>query len=106
MIENPKEAAGRKKTPLHLVPPEAKRLTALALAHGAGKYGAWNWRDAGVEMTTYLAAIERHCDALRDGEDIDPESGLHHVAHVLAGASILADAIARGMVHDDRWKAK
>lgn len=104
-VENPKEAAGRAKVALQLCPPEAKRLMALALESGAEKYGAWNWRDAGIRLSTYIGAMQRHLDALADGEDTDPESGLPHVAHILAGAAIVADANKFGMLADDRHGA-
>lgn len=104
-VENPKEAAGRAKVPLHLCPPEAKRLMALALEDGAKKYGAWNWRDAGIQLTTYIGAMQRHLDAIADGEDVDFGSGLNHIAHILAGAAIVADAAKFGKLNDDRHGA-
>lgn len=104
MIENPKEAAGRAKCPLHLVPPVAMSATAYALEHGAEKYQKFNWRAAGINTTTYIAAALRHLTAYADGEDNDPSSGLSHIAHVMAGMAILLDAQACGMATDDRNK--
>ena len=100
--ENPKEANGRAKCPMHLLPPVFMRQTAEALAHGASRYGAFNWRRAGINATTYVAAIMRHLTAWQDGEDNDPDSGLSHIAHIAANAAIVLDAANVGMMNDDR----
>lgn len=102
--ENPKESAGRKKCPMHLLSPSAMRETANALGSGAAKYGVRNYRTAGVNATTYVAAILRHITAWNDGEDNDSESGLSHIAHVAACCDILLDTQACGMLNDDRSK--
>jgi hypothetical protein len=68
------------------------------------RYGAYNWRDTGVCATTYISAIMRHLDAWRDGEDIDPESGVTHLAHIAASCNILMDAHKCGKLIDDRSK--
>ena len=101
---NPKEAAGRAKCPMHLLSPSAMRETANALGHGAEKYGPRNYRLAGVNATTYVGAILRHLTAWNDGEDLDPESGLSHIAHVSACCDILLDGMATQMLNDDRSK--
>lgn len=101
---NPKDLIGVKKVAMHLFPPVAKIHACLALMNGAEKYGAYNWRDYKVQVTIYLDAIERHLDAYKDGEDYAEDSGLHHLAHLLAGAAILMDAIECGMVVDNRPK--
>lgn len=100
-VENPKEAAGAAKLPLQLVPAAASRDMALALAHGAAKYGKWNWRDAGIVLSTYIGALRRHVDALAEGEWINPDSGLPHIAHILAGAAIVSDAFENDMIELD-----
>jgi hypothetical protein len=99
--ENPKESAGRKKCPMHLLPPEFLIQTANVLGHGAAKYEAWNFRKTKVNLSTYLAAVYRHTTAIADGEDLD-ESGFPHAAHIAASAAIVLDAAANGMLVDDR----
>ncbi len=99
---NPKDAIGSDKIPLHLFPPAATALGSLGLLHGALKYGPWNWRGAGVRMSIYLDAMQRHLAKLQEGEDEDEESGLPHLSHILACAAILADAQMAGMCNDDR----
>lgn len=101
---NPKDAVGSDKLPLHLVPPHAVHLMALGLLDGALKYGRANWREAGVRFTIYYDACRRHLDALLEGEDFDPDSGLPHLAHALACLAIMADAKAAGLLNDDRNK--
>ncbi len=99
---NPKDAIGSDKVPMHLWPKTASVLGALALLDGALKYGRSNWRAVGIRASIYYDAIDRHMSAWFEGEDIDPDSGLPHMAHVLAGAAIIVDAMAAGHFRDDR----
>ena len=99
---DPKGAAGAVKVPLGLIPPYAMEQTAWVHKLGAEKYGAWNWRETGVCASTYVNAILRHLNAWRDGEDLDPESGISHLAHVACSANILMDAGKCGKLQDDR----
>ena len=101
---DPKGEAGSKKVPLHLIPPYAMEQNALAHKLGADKYGPYNWRKTKVCATTYTAAMMRHLNAWRDGEDLDPESGITHLAHVVASCNILMDASKCGTLEDDRYK--
>ena len=103
---NPKDAIGSGKLPLHLVPAVATAGESLALMWGAMNYGRANWRDAGVRYTIYTDAIERHLGKLKEGQDWDSESGLHHLWHIRACTAILLDADAAGMLTDDRVKSE
>ena len=99
---DPKKAAGAQKPQLQNIPPVLNRQVSQALECGAIKYGPWNWRDNNVELMTYLGAMKRHIDALIGGEDIDPESGAHHLGHVTAGCAIVLDARKHGTLVDNR----
>lgn len=99
---NPKDAIGSDKLPLHLWPTTATALGCLGLLDGALKYGRTNWRDAGVRVSIYVDAAQRHLAAYFEGEDADPDSGLPHLAHALACLAILVDAAAAGRLTDDR----
>jgi hypothetical protein len=101
---NPKQQYGDKKPPLHLVPPAFVVATAKGLGEGAGKYGAWNWRNTSVEAMTYVGAILRHLAAWVDGEEIDPESttGKHHLDGAAASLAILIDCLSGGFLIDNR----
>ena len=103
---DPKGAIGATKTPLGLIPPYAMEQTAWVHKLGAEKYGPHNWRKTGVCASTYVNAIMRHLNAWRDGEDLDPESGISHVAHVACCCNILLDAEYCGKLQDDRSKVK
>jgi hypothetical protein len=99
---DPKGAAGALKTPLSLIPPFAMEQTAWVHKLGAEKYGPFNWRETGVCASTYVNAIMRHLNAWRDGENLDPESGISHLAHVACSCNILLDADHCGTLQDDR----
>jgi hypothetical protein len=103
---DPKKINGDAKTPLHLLPPYALAQTALAHREGAERYGEWNWRQTGVCATTYIGAIMRHLAAWQDGEDLDPDSGLSHIAKIAACCNILLDAEHCGKLVDDRSKVQ
>ena len=102
MYNDPKGAAGALKTPLSLIPSYAMEQTAWVHKLGAEKYGLFNWRDTGVCASTYVNAIMRHLNAWRDGETLDPESGISHLAHIACSCNILMDADHCNKLQDDR----
>lgn len=99
---NPKDMVGVTKLMLNLCSPIAKAYWAMAQFAGMLKYGAWNWRAAGVRTSIYLAAMQRHLDAYMSGEEHDPVDGTHHLGNIMACAAILLDAKAAGKLTDDR----
>lgn len=99
---NPKDAIGSDKIPLHLWPETATILGSLGLLDGALKYGRANYRAIGVRASIYYDAARRHLNAWFEGEDVDPDSGLPHLAHLLATIAIVVDAGAAGKLNDDR----
>lgn len=100
---NPKDLIGSDKLPLHLWPETATALGCLGLLDGMLKYGRNNWRAVGVRASIYKDALDRHLNAWFDeGEDLDPDSGLPHLAHALACLAIIVDAQAAGKMTDDR----
>mgnify|MGYP001616136412 FL=1 len=99
---NPKDVIGSSKLPLHLWPETATVLGSLGLLDGALKYGRSNWRAKGIRMSIYADALKRHINSLFEGEDLDPDSGLPHEAHILACAAIIVDARAAKNLTDDR----
>lgn len=99
---NPKEIVGSSKIPLHLWPTTATAMGALGMLDGALKYGRANFRVLGSRASTYVDAAKRHIDAWYEGEDMDPDSGLPHLAHALACLAILVDTQAAGILNDDR----
>ena len=99
---NPKDAIAGSKLPLHLVPDTIPIFAALAFTEGAAKYGAYNWRIAGVKASVYISALERHMMKYKNGEWADSKTGVPHLASVLACAGILLDANLCGKLTDDR----
>jgi hypothetical protein len=111
MNENPKEAAGRRKCPMHLLPPEFLRQTANVMGYGAYEapradgqkgYGPWNWRKDPIKMSTYQAAIMRHWTEILDGNSLDDSHGQSHFASIAANCAIILDAEKCGTLIDDR----
>lgn len=68
------------KPPVGLVPSSAMLEEAMVMAYGEKKYGRDNWR-GGMAWTRLIDASLRHILAFKEGEDFDPETGLHHLAH-------------------------
>ena len=99
---NPKQRFGDMKVPLALFPSSALIHGAQAFADGAAKYGPYNWRDKAVEAMTYIHAAERHLRAWLDREEDAPDSGNHHLGHVLACVAIILDAQEQGNLIDNR----
>lgn len=60
---------------------------AKVLTFGAQRYGAYSWKNVEGARSRYYAALLRHITAWFRGEEIDPDSGLHHLAH--AGCNLL-----------------
>ena len=101
-MSDPKAGNGLQKPQLHMIPPAASEACARALELGAKKYGERNWVRNQVSLTTYISAARRHLDQVMDGQDLDPESGTHHLGHVMAGCAIVLDALRHGTLIDNR----
>ena len=99
---NPKDIIGSGKLPIHLWPSTATAMGCLGFLDGALKYGRSNFRAVGVKASIYVDAAKRHLDAWFEGEDLDPDSGLPHLSHTLACCAILAEALAKKNLTDDR----
>ncbi len=104
---NPKElrAALDGKVPLDYLEPVALIAEAHVMKHGADKYGRRNYRDTPMKMSVYVGALLRHTLAWSLGEDIDPESGQPHLAHIRACCAVMLGAIDAGVAVDDRLDA-
>ena len=55
------------------------------LEFGAKKYEPFNWQK-GLDKKEVLESLQRHLARLFDGEEIDRESGLHHIGHIMCNA--------------------
>jgi len=99
---NPKDMVGTRKAPLSCVPMNVVAEMGVGMLDGATKYGRHNYRIAGIRASVYFDAAMRHLLAWWEGEDIDPDSGMHHVTKALTTLAVLRDAQMNGMVTDDR----
>lgn len=99
---NPKDAVGVKKAPLSTVSAPVLFELGTAMLEGARKYGRHNYRVASVRASVYYDAALRHLAAWWEGEDVDPDSGLSHIAKALAGLVVLRDSMIQGNWVDDR----
>jgi len=73
-----------------LVPPKAEMEVVQVLTHGGDKYGDENWRNCD-NWDRYLDALGRHLNAYRQGQKLDAESRLHHLAHAICCALFLLE---------------
>ena len=73
-----------------LLPDEMLEEVAKVFTYGAEKYSDFNWRN-GMRWSRLYAATWRHMVAWRKGETWDPESGCHHLAHVIWNVLILEE---------------
>ena len=71
------------KPKMNLLPPKAILEVAKVLTFGAEKYDAENWRKLDDLQNRYTAGALRHIFAHMDGEELDPETNLSHLAHAL-----------------------
>lgn len=99
---NPKTTYGEKKPGFDAIPPSALLHLGAAMNNGKEKYGAMNWRHSEVSATVYYNAALRHLLAWFDGEEYAEDSGVHHLAHVMACMSILLDAREQSTLNDNR----
>lgn len=99
---NPKDAVGSDKLPLHLWPASATAFGCIGLLNGMLKYGRANWREAGIRPSIYVDATIRHLIDWFEGEEFDPEDGVHNLSAALACMAILVDAISTDNLNDDR----
>jgi hypothetical protein len=66
-----------------LLPPYALEETVKVLTFGAQKYERDNWQKVPDSKRRYYDALQRHLWAWKRGEELDPESGIHHLAHAM-----------------------
>ncbi len=64
-----------------LLPWGPVRQIVAVLTFGAKKYAPHNWQKVDNPRERYFAALHRHLVAWREGELLDPETKLPHLAH-------------------------
>lgn len=93
------------KVDLSLISRVSLEQEARALQFGEKKYGRYNYTK-GFEASRLVAACLRHVTAWNDGEDLDPESGLHHLGHAKACLGMLLHIEQLGTLTDNRMPKK
>lgn len=101
-LSGKRDNAGKPGT--HLLPMGPLLEVAKVFEFGAQKYDANNYRK-GLLWSTYLGSGLRHMLAWGMGEEVDPESGYHHLAHAGCNVLMALDAVMYGHGEDDRWEA-
>lgn len=95
------------KTRYELLPTLGLEGAAQVLTYGNDKYALDhrvsenNWMK-GIRWSRMFGATMRHLWAWMRGEDLDPESGLHHLDHATANVLILRGLTAIDPENDDR----
>jgi len=93
------------KCQLDIINPAYLEDLADVLTDGEETYGLNNWR--GLHFSRIIASMLRHMTAIQKGEDIDPDSGHPHAAHIAANAMFLhwwqANGFVKGKQDDRRW---
>jgi len=84
-----------------LISPFALMELALVYTYGAEKYEERNM-DKGMRWSRLIGALERHVQAFKAGECVDPESGLYHIAQAMWCCATLIDYIKFYPELDDR----
>jgi len=100
---NPKDAISIRKPRFYSgLPLNVTKEVSIGMMEGAMKYGRHNYRVAGVRASVYLDATIGHLFDYWEGQDIDPDSNLHHITKAIASLYVLRDAQLQGMCEDDR----
>lgn len=93
---------GKKLEEFALVPVWPREEEARVYGYGAQKYEPNNWR-RGYSWSWSLSALHRHIARFEQGESVDPESGLHHLAHAKFHLNTLMEFERLGLGTDDRY---
>lgn len=106
-IRTTSSTGGEKGTKLErfdLIPVGALSTVAHLYGKGAAKYSENNWRK-GYEWSKSYSALQRHANAFWNGEDLDPEMQLPHMASVIFHALALITFMQEQPGFDDRFKS-
>lgn len=91
------------KVRMSLLSSAALTEMAKVMTYGEKKYDAHNWRK-GFTWSRIMDACDRHLKAYNDGERVDPETGLSHLAHAACNLMMLLEFEKYGIGEDDLWK--
>ncbi len=86
-----------------LVPMDALEEVVRVFTVGCEKYEDENWRK-GISWKRMFGSIMRHAKAWMIGEDIDEETGCHHLACVACRCLMLLWYVKHQSQFDDRYR--
>ncbi len=92
---------GKPKITFNLSGKEVQAGEAAVWEAGAKKYSRGNWLK-GTPWTDSCDSALRHIMAFLAGEDLDPETGLPHVDHLVCSAKIISNSFHTRKDLDDR----
>lgn len=84
-----------------LVPFELIVAAAVGLGLGEHKYAARNF-EKGLSYRSLINSLERHCKALKDGEELDHDTGIPHYMLIASSAAMLVHNVMQEVIIDDR----
>jgi hypothetical protein len=89
-----------------LLPAKACEHECRVWMSGQLKYGKSNWKKLWGEDTidVVMASLLRHAFAILDGQEIDPESGEYHAAHIRCNAAMLIEYYERNKAEGGKYK--
>lgn len=95
--------ADSSKPTYHLLPIDLLSDVNKVLEFGARKYGVNNWRKTnGYLYSRCYNALLRHMFAWWNGEDLDKETGISHLAHAMCNLIFLTYHHKYNKTADDR----
>ena len=75
------------------------------LEYGEIKYSKMNWKK-GLPATEIIESLLRHTFAMLGGEELDKESGLPHIGHLLSNGMFLSYVLKEKPEFNDIFKVK
>lgn len=99
---NPKAAVGVRKASLSVVPMDVVLEASLGMLEGAAKYGKANYLASGAKASVYFDGTQRHLNQWWLGEDVDLDSGLHHISKAISSLMVLRACMLAKKFTDDR----
>lgn len=97
----PAKRSDKGKIRYSLLPWDVVRELVKVYEFGCGKYDKDNWKK-GMSWSRVYDSLMRHLQSFWEGEELDPESGLHHLSHVIWNAVTLLWYVSHKTGIDDR----
>lgn len=104
LTEGTKHDTSLEKTPWQYFPWDAAEATMMVLQFGAHKYDWRNWEKGMAWGRLFRAAFTHGIKWFFWREDVDPETGLPHLAHMSCCVLFMLSYVLRKVGTDDRPK--